>query len=126
MPTSKDSSWRQRKGLHYELAALRHLQQQGLVLLARNYRCKAGELDLVMQDRAMVVFAEVRFRARLQHGTPQETVNAAKQLRLRRAAQHFLLRHPHLRNSPCRFDVLALWPDVSGNIQCLWIPAAFY
>jgi putative endonuclease len=126
MPTPRDTSWRQRKGLHFELTALRHLQEHGFVLLTRNYRCKMGEIDLVMQDGSMVVFVEVRFRARLQHGRPQETVTSAKQARLRRAAHHFLLWHPHLRNAPCRFDVLALWPDATGDIQLLWIPAAFY
>lgn len=126
MPTPKDASWRQRKGQHFEHTALQYLQQRGLTLLASNYRCKLGELDLVMRDRAMVVFVEVRFRARLQHGSPQETVDAAKRSRLRRAAQHFLLWHPSLRDAPCRFDVLALWPDTGGSLQCLWIPAAFY
>jgi putative endonuclease len=126
MPTPKDASWRQRKGQHFEHTALHYLQQRGLTLLASNYRCKLGELDLVMRDRAMVVFVEVRFRARLRHGSPQETVDATKQLRLRRAAQHFLLWHPPLRDAPCRFDVLALWPDAGGSLQYLWIPAAFY
>jgi putative endonuclease len=111
---------------YLQQTALHYLQQRGLSLLARNYRCKLGELDLVMRDRTMVVFVEVRFRARLQHGSPQETVNAAKQMRLRRAAQHFLQWHPPQRDAPCRFDVLALWPDIAGNLECLWIQAAFY
>lgn len=123
---SHDASWRQRKGYHFENAALDYLRQRGLQLLARNYRCKLGEIDLVMLDLATVVFVEVRYRANVQHGKPHETVDARKQARVRRAAQHFLLCHPHLRDRNCRFDVLALWPDGQRQLQQLWIAAAFY
>lgn len=125
-PARQAASWRQRKGYHYENAALGYLQQRGLRLLVRNYRCKAGEIDLVMHDGAMLVFVEVRFRASVRHGKPHETVDARKQARVRKAAQYFLLCHPHLQSCDCRFDVLALWPDNTGQLQQLWIAAAFY
>ncbi len=120
------ASWRQRKGYHYENAALDYLRERGLRLLTRNYRCKLGEIDLVMLDQAMVVFVEVRFRSRLHHGKPHETVDARKQARIRKAAQFFLLCHPHLQHCNCRFDVLASWPDIQGQLQQLWITGAFY
>jgi putative endonuclease len=122
----QDASWRQRKGYHYENAALDYLKQHGLRLLTRNYRCKLGEIDLVMLDRAMVVFVEVRFRASVRHGKPHETVDARKQARVRKAAQYFLLCHPHLQKCDCRFDVLASWPDMKGQLQQLWLVGAFY
>ena len=125
-PAKRDASWRQRKGYHYEDAALEYLGQRGLRLLTRNYRCKLGEIDLVMIDQAAVVFVEVRFRASVRHGKPHETVDARKQARVRKAAQYFLLCHPHLQSCDCRFDVLALWLDVHGQLQQLWIAGAFY
>ena len=89
-----------------ESLALRYLERQGLRLIARNFRCKAGELDLIMQDRQVLVFVEVRKRAGKNFGGAAASVTPAKQQRLIRAAQFYLLRYP--QPPACRFDVVAI------------------
>ncbi len=96
----------QRLGQQGEDRALAYLQQQGLHLLERNFRCKVGELDLIMQHGALLVFVEVRQRACHRYGGAAASVTPAKQRRLLRAAQYFLLRYAAL--PPCRFDLLAI------------------
>lgn len=103
-----------------ERLALAFLQGQGLRLIARNHRCRRGEIDLVMRDGDTLVFVEVRFRRSTRFGTPAETVDFHKQKRLAAAASHYLQQYP--TNLPCRFDVLA----VSGNNRINWIRDAFH
>jgi putative endonuclease len=103
-----------------ERLALAFLQNQGLRLIARNHRCRRGEIDLVMRDGDTLVFVEVRYRRSTRFGTPAETVDVHKQRRLEAAALHYLQQHP--TKLPCRFDVLA----VSGNNHIDWIRDAFY
>jgi putative endonuclease len=97
---------RQLSGQAGEDAALAYLQQQGLLLAERNFRCKGGEIDLIMQDGASLVFVEVRQRADMRHGGAAASVTPAKQARLLRAAQVFLQRYRAL--PVCRFDVIAI------------------
>lgn len=97
---------RQRTGLAGEDEALAYLKQRGLTLVERNFRCKGGELDLVMQDGQTLVFVEVRKRTDDRHGGAAASVTVAKQRRLIRASQTFLLRHS--APPPCRFDVIAI------------------
>lgn len=101
------------------------LIKAGLRLLARNYRCKQGELDLVMRDADTVVFIEVRYRRRNQWGDAVETVDWRKQKRLIAAAHHYLLTHPHLANQSCRFDVVAATGDPADPASFRWIREAF-
>jgi putative endonuclease len=91
-----------------EERALHYLQHQGLRLLARNWRCKLGELDLVMQDGETVAVIEVRSRARSDFGAAAETIDARKQARLVRATRVWLARRPDLAEAPLRFDVVTL------------------
>jgi putative endonuclease len=97
---------RQVEGQAAEDLALRHLAGQGLELVERNFRCKGGEIDLVMQERATLVFVEVRKRADRSHGGAAASVTAAKQRRLIVAAQIYLQRYR--QPPPCRFDVIAI------------------
>lgn len=86
--------------------ALDYLRQNGLTLVERNFRCKGGEIDLIMQQQAALVFVEVRKRADNRHGGAAASVTAAKQARLILAAQIYLQRY---KNPPaCRFDVIAI------------------
>ena len=87
--------------------ALSRLERQGLLLIARNYACRGGEIDLIMRDGATLVFVEVRHRTRPEFGTPEETIGIGKQRRLVLAAQHYLVRHPAWAGRPMRFDVVA-------------------
>ncbi|MBI3228698.1 MAG: YraN family protein [Burkholderiales bacterium] len=89
-----------------EDAALAYLQQRGLVLLERNFRCKAGEIDLIMRDGAQLIFVEVRLRASAKFGGASASVTPAKQRRLLLTAQYYLQRHSPLPR--CRFDLIAI------------------
>lgn len=97
---------RQVTGQAGEDAALEHLARQGLTLVTRNFRCKAGEIDLVMRDRTSLVFVEVRKRASTEYGGAAASITPAKQRRLLRAAQFYLLRYT--TPPACRFDVVAI------------------
>jgi putative endonuclease len=100
---------RQLIGQSGEDDALKHLQQHGLVLQERNFLCKGGEIDLVMNERDTLVFVEVRKRAQSQYGGAAASVTAGKQRRLIVAAQVYLKRYK--MPPACRFDVVAIDGD---------------
>ncbi len=113
-------------GRRAEDLACRHLEAQGLRLLERNYRCRAGELDLVMLDGGTLVVVEVRSRSTSAHGDAASTVGPRKQQRFIRAARHLLLTRPDYRRLPARFDVVAIDPGAPGAPPKLtWIRDAF-
>lgn len=108
-----------RPGEAAEQLAEQYLQAQGLRLRRRNYRSPHGEIDLIMQDGTTLVFVEVRLRSNPRFGSGAESVDARKQLRLQRTAEHYLQRQS---NTPaCRFDVVSL----NGRGDIHWIPDAF-
>ncbi len=111
-----------RDGRHYENAAALWLERNGLRTLARNFRTRSGELDIVALERDCVVFVEVRSRTHVRFGGAAASVGPGKQIKLLRAAQGFLQCNPALANQPCRFDVLAYEGAASGP---RWIRAAF-
>lgn len=112
---------RQRRGDAAESQALALLQSHGLELLLRNYRCRFGELDLVMRERDTVVIVEVRRRSRTDFGGALASVDHAKQRRLLRAARQLLAEQPRLARHPFRFDVVGF--DADGAPQ--WMRDAF-
>jgi putative endonuclease len=95
------------------------LVTHGLKLVARNWRCRFGEIDLVMQEGATLVFVEVRLRSRSDFGGAAASVTPAKQKKLLAAARQYLTTLKTL--PPCRFDVVAL----SGDGVPEWIKNAF-
>ncbi len=103
--------------------ALSHLRRQGLSLEDRNYRCRRGEIDLIMADGATLVFVEVRYRARSNFGDGSQSIDRRKQRRIVFTAQHYLQRHPRAASRPCRFDVVSV-SGTEGN-AVHWIPNAF-
>lgn len=80
-------------GEYGELLAAQHLREQGMVLLDHNWRCAAGEIDLVLRDGAVVVFCEVKTRRSDRHGTALEAVTTTKAARMRRLAALWLAAH---------------------------------
>ncbi len=114
---------RRQHGDRAEQRACDWLGKQGLTLLARNWHCRLGEIDLIMQHGDTLVFIEVRLRRDQQYGGALASVTTSKQHKLVRAAQMYLARHPHQAQQPCRFDVLALTSDTSTPE---WIQNAFY
>lgn len=106
--------------------ALRHLESHGLQLLVRNYRCRGGEIDLVMLDGTTLALVEVRSRSSSDYGGAAASVGARKQRRFTLAARHLMLTHPAYRKLPARFDVVALDAGaVPGEIRVTWIKDAF-
>ena len=113
-------------GQNAESAALDYLTGQGLTVVARNYRCRSGEPDLVLLDGATLVIAEVRFRKASAFSSAAQSVGSQKQRRLVSATQHFLMRHPKFQEHPVRFDVVALDENVTGvTSRIQWIKDAF-
>jgi putative endonuclease len=115
-----DDHDRKEAGNAGERAALAYLQNAGLKLLLRNFRCRSGEIDLVMMDGATLVLVEVRYRSSIRFGGAAASVTWRKQRRLVNAADHLLLRRADLRRLPARFDVIAIGPD-----EIEWIKGAF-
>ena len=113
---------RQQSGRDAEGHALKHLQQQGLRLLAQNWLCKRGELDLVMLDGDTVVFVEVRYRKNTQWGGALDSIDARKRQKLILAAQYFLQSESRWANHPCRFDVVT---RDSATSHLNWLRNAF-
>ena len=109
------------KGVQAEQWAARYLKQQGLQQLAKNYRCRAGEIDLIMQDGGTLVFIEVRLRNSADFGGAAASIDLHKQHRLIRTAQYYLARLG--RTPPCRFDVVLMDDDEGLNVQ--WLKNAF-
>lgn len=109
------------RGALAELQAADFLQHHGLKLLQRNYRCRFGEIDLILQDGGTLVFAEVRLRSRGDFGGAAASINAAKQAKLVRTAQHYLATLTRI--PPCRFDALLLQRADGSGIE--WLKNAF-
>lgn len=109
------------KGSDAEQLAVSYLQRQHLVLVTQNYRCRFGEIDLIMRDGGTLVFIEVRMRANDQFGGAAASITPAKQIKLIRTARHYL---SEINNEPpCRFDAVLLSGDDERNIE--WIKDAF-
>ncbi|MDH5577468.1 MAG: YraN family protein [Betaproteobacteria bacterium] len=96
------------------------LQKAGLRILARNWRCRLGEIDLVAAEGATLVFAEVRLRRDSAYGGAAESITAAKRARLIAAARLYLSGRASVA---CRFDVLLL--DALAPARIRWIRDAF-
>jgi putative endonuclease len=98
---------RQSLGKLGEDLACAELGRQGYAILARRYRTRFGEIDIVARDAESIVFVEVKTRRGRAFGDGAEAVTATKQRRIAQMAVDFLMRH-RLQDSPCRFDVVAV------------------
>ncbi len=107
-------------GQQAEDFACYYLTRQGLRLITRNYASRFGEIDLIMQDKDVLVFIEVRYRKDLDFGHSVETVRTNKQTKLIKTAEYYLQCHPISAESHCRFDVLGLSPSLTDtNLKLL-------
>ncbi len=94
-----------------------------------NYRCKFGEIDLIMinTNTGVLAFIEVKYRHSSDFGHALQTVTKAKQHRIRVTAAHFLNRNPQLAELVSRFDVVGVSPGKAiADAQIEWLPGAFY
>ncbi|MEM7251754.1 MAG: YraN family protein [Pseudomonadota bacterium] len=120
-----DRRWRRRlDGKLAERRAQQFLERAGLVVVARNYRTRWGELDLVMHEGDTVVFVEVRARAPNSVLSAAESVDWAKQHRLQTTAEHYLARYHGVDTPACRFDVIAMTGS-PNRPHITWIRDAF-
>ena len=87
--------------------ACRELERRGYAIIARRYRVRGGELDVIARDGETIVFVEVKTRVGRRFGEAAEAVTSLKQLRMTRLAEEYLMRH-HLADCPCRFDVVSV------------------
>ncbi|MFI5054003.1 MAG: YraN family protein [Acidimicrobiia bacterium] len=100
-------------------------RDEGYRVLDRNWRCREGELDLVVARTGQVVFCEVKTRRNTTFGVPQEAVTPAKQRRLRVLASRWLAAHPEARARDLRFDVASVLALRDGEPTIEVIEAAF-
>ena len=106
---------RRELGNRGEAEAARYLRKKGYALLASQWRCRYGELDLVARDKqGTVCFVEVKLRSDTAHGLPREAVDRRKQERLRTAAALYLSTHDI--DAPARFDVAEVYTDENHRI----------
>ena len=98
------------KGAHWETIAAKELVRRGYKILRRNFRCRVGELDIVAQDRSILVFVEVRGRTEARWGSAEETVTHRKQRQIAQVARYYLAQNTIAYDS-CRFDVVG----ITGN-----------
>lgn len=115
-----------RKGLRFEDQARGYLQARGLLLLQSNYRCRFGEIDLIMRDGDTLCFIEVKFRKSLLFGGAAGAIPTSKQRKIIKTALFYLSVHQHLANQPTRFDALLIQRQADGSNQINWIQNAFY
>ena len=115
---------RQAVGAYGERIAEQHLTAQGLVVIARNWRCAEGEIDLILRDGDDVVFCEVKTRRGTLYGTPAEAVVGTKARRLRRLAARWLA-DTRVRPREVRFDVVAVQPQPRGAARVEHLRGAF-
>ena len=116
------ASRRTEVGRHYEERALAHLKSRGLALIARNFRTRFGELDLVMLDGDCLVFVEVRYRRRSRYLDAAASVDRHKQRRLALAAAVFVRSRRRWSSALMRFDVVAFDGE---DPTMVWLRDAF-
>jgi putative endonuclease len=100
-------------GRYGEELAVRHLQDCGLTILARNWRCDLGEIDVIARDGGCLVICEVKTRSSARYGDPVEAVGPRKVRRLRRLAIRWLEAH-HVHAPQIRFDVIGVLQPPAG------------
>jgi putative endonuclease len=115
-----------RKGLRFEDLARRYLGARGLCLQESNYRCRFGEIDLIMRDAETLCFIEVRFRRSLDFGGASASITRAKQRRIIKAALFYLSTRRQSMNQALRFDALLIQQQADGKQDFNWIQNAFY
>ena len=98
-----------------EDCALAFLQKQGCEPVARNWHCRAGEIDLVVRQGELLLFVEVRYRKNKRFGGAAYSITPAKLQKLQRTAEHYLQQHPH--GGACRIDAVL----IEGSEPPKWI-----
>lgn len=109
------------KGLYGEQLAAEYLKKQGCQILEKNFRCKYGEIDLIIKDQDYLVIVEVKSRSSRKKGAPAEAVTWTKQRRIISCFHYYRMLHQLPDWIPVRFDVISC----EGKNQIQWIQNAF-
>ncbi|OIZ98311.1 YraN family protein [Rickettsiella grylli] len=120
-------------GHHIESLVQDYLCRQKLKRITRNFRCRFGEIDLIMKDKNVLVFIEVRYRQSLQFGNSLESIHTIKQTKIMKTAEYYLLSQRLSEKIACRFDVVGVKPITQkllavsklDSAQVEWIKNAF-
>lgn len=113
------------RGRLWESRAAAYLEEHGLAILARGYRCRLGELDLVCRDERYLVVVEVRARSRGAYCSAVDSIDAHKRRRIVQATRHLLMRNAKWQSAPIRFDVIAFDAIDAPEPTINWIKNAF-
>ena len=121
-------------GEQTEKFAKEYLLQQGLTHVASNYRCRKGEIDLIMLDKGQLVFIEVKYRRNQRYGSGFDVVTASKQRKVIETARYYLHDKKLTESISCRFDIVSLEPTNNTtahtkeeqNYTTHWLKNAFY
>ena len=112
------------KGDKVERFVLKYLKLQGLTLVKQNVTSRYGEIDLIMLDGKTLAFVEVRFRAKVTHGSGAESVDYRKQQEIIKTAQFFLQQEKKYQHLNCRFDVVSVTLE-HKTLSADWYKDAF-
>lgn len=128
MTVGRSTSPTHQVGQQAEESALQFLLNQGFQLVAQNFHCPFGEIDLIMSKMDLLVFVEVRQRKSSVFGNAAHSITAHKQRKISQAAAIFLQSHPQFGSFDCRFDVIAI--DITKRFdtqlsKMSWIEGAF-
>jgi len=117
-----------------EKDACQYLIKHKLDLISKNYRCKLGEIDLIMLDKQTLVFVEVRYRKKSLYGSGAESITIRKQQKIIKTASYYLQQNPKTSQYACRFDVISMSeadsesgakPTSKNESKIDWIKDAF-
>lgn len=107
-------------GIAGEQMVAKHLKKQKYKIIATNYTCPVGELDIIAMDKDTYVFIEVKTRTSFKYGLPRDAVDEHKRRKIERLAQYYMNLH-NLNNSLARFDVIEVYDDNIYHIKDAWI-----
>lgn len=94
-------------GSEYEIKAAEYLRSIGCEILAMNYHCRAGEIDIIAKDKEYLVFCEVKYRKDARYGYPVEAVDYHKVAKIQKTSRYFLMMEHYSEDTPVRFDIIA-------------------
>ncbi len=111
-------------GIQYENLACEYLEKNGFIIRARNFRSRQGEIDIIGLHSGALVFVEVKYRANVSAGLPEEAVNLIKQKKICRTADYYRMLYKYSDDSPVRYDIIGI-NKKEGETQIRWYQNAF-
>ncbi len=109
-----------KNGSYFEDKACEYLKIKGCTILERNFRCRYGEIDMIVRDGSHIVFVEVKHRQAGTAGSPLEAVTREKMKRISNTARYYLMKNGISEYTPMRFDVVGYLGD-----EVTWVRDAF-